>query len=250
MTAPVLAVRGLRKRFGGLVASDSIDLDVGPGEIHALIGPNGAGKTTLIAQLCGELVPDSGTIALGGEILDGLPPAARVARGIARTFQVTDLLPDFTAAENVALAAQVRDGHSFRFLRDARRDAGLRARALDHLAAVDMADRADILVASLSHGEAKLLELAIALATGPRLLLLDEPLAGLGPAESAAMVERLRGLGSRAAMLLVEHDMGAVFSLADRVSVLVHGRVIASGSVAEIRDDPAVRAAYLGEGAV
>ena len=248
MTGPVLQVRALSKRFGGLTASDAIDLDVRPGEIHALIGPNGAGKTTLIAQLCGELTQDSGTIELDGESLAGLPPASRASLGIARTFQITELLPDFTAAENVALAVQVRDGHSFRLLRDARRDATLRARALDHLATVDMADRADILASSLSHGEAKLLELAVALATAPRLLLLDEPMAGLGPTESAAMIETLRALRSRAAILLVEHDMDAVFSLADRVSVLVHGRVIATGTVAEIRDDPAVRAAYLGEG--
>ena len=248
MSAAMLSVRGLIKRFGGLVATDRVDIEVNAGEIHALIGPNGAGKTTLLSQLIGELPQDQGEIRLDGEEIGRLPTPERVRRGLGRTFQITQLLPDYTVADNVALAVQARQGHSFRFFRDARADAGLRAEARRVLAAGGLADRAEVPVADLSHGERKQLELDVALATGPRLLLLDEPMAGLGPAESQQMIERLASLKGRIAMLLVEHDMEAVFTLADRVSVLVYGRVIASGTVAQIRDDPEVRSAYLGDG--
>lgn len=243
----LLQVRGLKKRFFGLIATDNISFDVDRGEVHALIGPNGAGKTTVIGQLMGQLTPDGGEVVLAGERIDRLSPAARVRRGIGRTFQITQLLPDFSVLENVALAVQARDGHSFRFLRHAAGEDRLNAAAMAQLAAANLAAKADIRVADLSQGERKQLELAIALAGEPHLLLLDEPMAGLGPGESAAMVETLRQLKRRVAILLVEHDMDAVFALADRISVLVYGRLVASGSPAAIRADPAVRTAYLGE---
>ena len=248
MSQPLLSVRGLRKRFGGLIATDSVDLDVVEGEIHALIGPNGAGKTTLLTQLFGELTHDSGEIRLDGELIDGLGTPQRVRRGLARTFQINQLLPDFSMLDNVALAVQARQGHSFRFFADARRDKSLRQRAREHLATAGLAHRAEVKVADLSHGEQKQLEFAIALACEPRLMLLDEPMAGLGHGESEQMVAMLSGLKGRVTMLLVEHDMDAVFALADRISVLVYGRIIATGTAQEIRDNPDVRTAYLGEG--
>lgn len=248
MSAPILSVQGLVKRFGGLVATDGVTLDVRHGEIHALIGPNGAGKTTLIAQLVGELKHDAGTIELEGEDIGALPTASRIGLGLARTFQITCLLPEYTVLDNVALAVQIRQGHSFRFWGNARRDTALRSAALGFLETIGLAERADERVANLSHGEQKQLELAVALATEPKLLLLDEPMAGLGHSESRRMVELLLGLKHRVAMLLVEHDMDAVFALADRISVLVYGRVIATGTAGEIRDNAEVRAAYLGEG--
>ncbi len=248
MSQPLLSVRGLRKRFGGLIATDNVDLDVVEGEIHALIGPNGAGKTTLLTQLFGELSHDQGEIRLEGEPIDALPTPQRVRRGLARTFQINQLLPDFSMLDNVALAVQARQGHSFRFFADARRDKGLRQRAREHLTTAGLAHRAEVKVADLSHGEQKQLEFAIALACEPRLLLLDEPMAGLGHAESEQMVAMLSGLKGRVTMLLVEHDMDAVFALADRISVLVYGRIIATGTAQEIRDNADVRTAYLGEG--
>ena len=248
MSQPILNVRGLVKRFGGLLATDHVDITVNPGEIHALIGPNGAGKTTLISQLMGELKPNEGTIEIDGRAVDGVPTARRVSLGLARTFQITCLLPDYTVRDNVAIAVQIRQGHSFRFWGDVRREKMLAEEATHFLATVGLEGRADELVANLSHGEQKQLELAVALATKPRLLLLDEPMAGLGHVESQQMIEILRGLRSRVSMLLVEHDMEAVFALADRISVLVYGRVIATGTVGEIRDNPEVRTAYLGEG--
>jgi len=248
MSQPLLSVRGLRKRFGGLIATDNVDLDVVEGEIHALIGPNGAGKTTLLTQLFGELSHDEGEIGLEGEPIDRLATPQRVQRGLARTFQINQLLPDFSMLDNVALAVQAQQGHSFRFFADARRDKGLRQRAREHLTAAGLAHRAEVKVADLSHGEQKQLEFAIALACEPRLLLLDEPMAGLGHAESEQMVAMLSGLKGRVTMLLVEHDMDAVFALADRISVLVYGRIIATGTAAEIRDNEDVRTAYLGDG--
>ncbi len=248
MNAPVLSVDGLVKRFGGLTATDNVTLDVRPGEIHALIGPNGAGKTTLIAQLVGELRHDAGSIRLEGREIGALPTARRISLGLARTFQITCLLPDYTVLDNVALAVQVRQGHSFRFWANARADRPLRETASRFLESVGLAARASERVANLSHGEQKQLELAVALATEPRLLLLDEPMAGLGHSESRQMVDLLMGLKHRVGMLLVEHDMDAVFALADRISVLVYGRIIATGRANEIRDNAEVRAAYLGEG--
>lgn len=244
----LLSIRGLVKYFGGLVATDGVDLDVREGEIHAVIGPNGAGKTTLVSEIFGELKPDAGSIRFAGREIGALAVPERVALGIGRTFQITQLFAEETAETNLALALQARRGHGFRFFREARGETADRAAARAELAAAGLAERARIPVADLSHGEQKQVELAVALALRPRLVLLDEPMAGLGPVESAAMVERLGGLKGRLTMLLVEHDMDAVFALADRITVLVYGRVIASGPPAAIRDDPAVRAAYLGEG--
>jgi branched-chain amino acid transport system ATP-binding protein len=243
----LLETAGLIKRFGGLVATGEVSLSVAPGEIHAVIGPNGAGKTTLIGQLSGELKPDSGEIRFAGADISRLGPARRAALGIARSFQITSIFREFTTLDNVALAIQARAGHSFRFWRAARRDASLRDPALVALGIVGLAGRADLPAGSLAHGEKRALELAMALATRPRLLLLDEPMAGMGPEESASMVRLLAGLKGRFSVILVEHDMDAVFALADRITVMVYGRVIASGGPAAIRADPEVRRAYLGE---
>lgn len=244
----ILDIRQVVKRFGGLTATDHLSLDVQPGELHALIGPNGAGKTTIINQLMGEIVPDSGDIIFAGDSMAGLTPAARVRKGLGRTFQITQLLPDYSALDHVALAVQAHAGHSFHFFGAARADRRLTGPARVLLERIGLGARADVKVASLSHGERKQLELAIALAGEPKLLLLDEPMAGLGQVETTQMVELLKGLKGQIAMLLVEHDMDAVFALADRISVLVYGRCIASGSAAEIQANPDVKTAYLGEG--
>jgi len=242
----LLQVEGLTKRFGGVVASDTISLDVPNGELHAIIGPNGAGKTTLITQLAGELAPDAGRIRFDGRDITALPTWRRSQLGLARSFQITSLFPDFTALDNVALAVQAHAGHSFHFWLDARSDIALRAPARAALARVGLAGRADVLVSRLSHGEHRQLEIAMALATRPRMLLLDEPMAGMGPDESARMVETLRELERELTVLLIEHDMEAVFALADRITVLVYGRVLASDTPAAIRADDEVRKAYLG----
>jgi branched-chain amino acid transport system ATP-binding protein len=246
-TEALLEIDGLTKRFGGVVASDSISLALAAGELHAIIGPNGAGKTTLIGQLSGEIASDAGRIRFGSRDITALPVYRRSQLGLARSFQITSLFPEFTALDNVALAVQAHSGHSFRFWRDARREAALRDPAHAALDRISLADRADMLVADLSHGERRQLEIAMALATAPRMLLLDEPMAGMGPEESARLVATLRGLKGGITILLIEHDMDAVFALADRISVLVYGRIIASGAPAAIRADPAVRQAYLGE---
>ena len=247
MSQPLLQVDNLAKRFEGIVATDDLSLGVAAGELHAVIGPNGAGKTTLIAQLSGQLRPDSGRIRFAGDDIVALPPYRRSRLGLARSFQITSLFPDFTALDNVALAVQARAGHSFHFWKDARRDPALRDPALTALAAVGLAARADYRVDRLSHGEHRQLEIAVALASKPRLLLLDEPMAGLGPDETARMTALLRNLKGTITILLIEHDMETVFALADRITVLVYGRVIASGDPAAIRADAAVREAYLGE---
>ncbi len=246
-TEPLLATRGLTKRFGGIVATDQLDLSVEAGEIHAVIGPNGAGKTTLIAQLSGELWPNGGTIRFAGDEITQLPAYARARLGLARSFQITSVFRGFTALDNVALAIQAHVGHSFRFWRDARLDIRLREPARKVLDDVGLGARADVPAASLAHGERRQLEIAMALASAPRLLLLDEPMAGMGREESAAMVELLRRLKCRETILLVEHDMDVVFALADRITVLVYGRAIASGRPEEIRANREVRQAYLGE---
>ncbi|MBS0517614.1 MAG: ABC transporter ATP-binding protein [Proteobacteria bacterium] len=248
MTEPLLSAQALVKRFGGLLATDNVSIDVMPGEIHALIGPNGAGKTTLVSQLTGNLRPDTGTIRFAGRDVTRLPLHARVRLGLARSFQITAVLRDFTALDNVALAVQAHRGHSFRFLADVRTDRSLRDPARRGLEAVGLGARADTLAATLSHGEQRQLEIAMALAGEPRLLLLDEPMAGMGPEESQRLVGLLRELKSRCGMLLIEHDMDAVFALADRITVLVYGRAVATGTPEEIRADAQVRQAYLGEG--
>jgi branched-chain amino acid transport system ATP-binding protein len=244
---PLLRVENLVRRFGGIVATDNLSLDVARGELHAIIGPNGAGKTTLISQLTGQLLPDSGSIRFADRDITGLPAYRRSALGLARSFQITSLLLDFTAIDNVALAAQAHDGHSFHFWRSARAERHLREAALAALERVGLGSRAETLVSKLSHGEQRELELAVALATKPQLLLLDEPMAGLGITESARMVKLLLELRREVTIVLVEHDMDAVFALADRITVLVYGRVIASGVPAAIRGNEEVRRAYLGE---
>jgi branched-chain amino acid transport system ATP-binding protein len=247
MADALLQVEGLAKRFGGIVATDDVTLGVETGELHAVIGPNGAGKTTLIAQLSGQLPPDSGRIRLGGRDISALPMYRRSRLGLARSFQITSLFLDLSVLDNVALAVQAHAGHSFHFWRNTRTEAELRDPARAALARVGLSERAGLPASALSHGEHRQLELAIALAGHPRLLLLDEPMAGLGPEESASMVEMLRALKSELTILLVEHDMEAVFALADRITVLVYGRVIASGRPDEIRANAQVRDAYLGE---
>jgi branched-chain amino acid transport system ATP-binding protein len=247
MTEPLLRVEKLVRRFGGIVATDHVSLDVAQGELHAIIGPNGAGKTTLISQLIGQLTPHSGSIRLAGRDITGVPPHRRSALGLARSFQITSLLPDFTAADNVALAAQAHDGHSFHFWGNARKVPHLRKAAQDALERVGLGHRADVRVSRLSHGEQRELELAVALATRPKLLLLDEPMAGLGVTESARMVKLLQELRREVSIVLVEHDMPAVFALADHISVLVYGRIIASGTPSEIRGNEEVKRAYLGD---
>ena len=247
MAEPLLAIEGLTKRFGGVVASDNVTLAVAQGELHAIIGPNGAGKTTLIGQLTGELAPQAGRIRFAARDITDLPTHQRSLLGLARSFQITSLFLDLTALDNVALAVQAHAGHSFRFWRDARGEPELRAPARAALERVGLGGRADEVVANMSHGEHRQLEIAMALATKPRMLLLDEPMAGMGPEESARMVELLRELKQEVTILLIEHDMDAVFALAGRISVLVYGRVIASGEPAAIRANADVRRAYLGE---
>ncbi len=244
---PLLHVENLVRRFGGIVATDHLSLNVAMGELHAIIGPNGAGKTTLISQLTGQLLPNSGTIRLANQDITRMPAHRRSALGLARSFQITSLLSDFSALDNVALAAQAHDGHSFRFWRNARKESHLRAAALAALDRVGLGHRAEVVVSELSHGEQRELELAVALATKPQLLLLDEPMAGLGVTESARMVKLLQELRREFTIVLVEHDMDAVFALADRITVLVYGRVIASGDPSAIRQNEEVRRAYLGD---
>jgi branched-chain amino acid transport system ATP-binding protein len=243
----LLALRNLKKRFGGLTVTDDVSLELRPGEIHALIGPNGAGKTTLIHQISGTLAPDSGQIIFAGVDVTRLPMAQRARAGLARSFQITSIVPAFTALENAALAVQARSGSSFRFFRATRAEAALNDQAMAALAEVGLEARADMPAASLSHGEKRQLELAIALAMRPRALLLDEPLAGTGAEEAERLMRILGGLRARYAILLIEHDMPAVFALADRISVLAQGRIIAAGPPDAIRADPAVRDAYLGD---
>ncbi len=247
MNPAMLQVTELRKSFGALLATDRVNLEVQPSESHAVIGPNGAGKTTLIAQLAGELTPDSGRISFLGRDMTRLPPYTRSHLGLARSFQITSIFFNMTLLDNVALAVQAHAGHSYRFWQPARRDPRLVDSALAALHQVGLADRSHALASEVSHGEHRQLEIAMALATNPKLLLLDEPMAGMGPEESARMVDILRGLKGDKTMLLIEHDMDAVFALADRITVLVHGQVIASGPPEAIRSDEAVRRAYLGD---
>jgi branched-chain amino acid transport system ATP-binding protein len=247
VSEPVLRLDGLRKSFGGLVVTDEVTLDIAPGELHAVIGPNGAGKTTLINQICGLVAPDAGRVIFAGQDVTRLPVHARAALGLARSFQITSILPGFSALENVALAVQARSGSSFRMVGRVADEAALNAAALVALGEVGLAERSEVRADHLSHGEKRALEIAIALAMQPKLLLLDEPMAGTGHEESARLVAVLRRLKGRFPMILIEHDMTAVFALADRVSVLIYGRILASGSPDAVRADPAVVTAYLGD---
>jgi branched-chain amino acid transport system ATP-binding protein len=244
---PLLQIEDLTKHFGGIIASDHVRLDINEGELLALIGPNGAGKTTLISQLTGELAPNDGWVRFAGRDITALPTHQRSALGLARSFQITSLFLDFTVLDNVMLAVQGHAGHSFHFWRNARREKELREPALAALARVGLTDRADAICSKLSHGEHRQIEIAMALATKPRMLLLDEPTAGMGPDESARMIKMLRELKQQYTILLIEHDMEAVFALADRITVLVYGRVIATGAPEAIRANAEVRQAYLGE---
>lgn len=249
MAEPVLEIRELRKTFGALKATDGVSLDLKPGEIHALIGPNGAGKSTLIHQISGSIRPDSGSIRFLGQDMAGLDMAARARLGLGRSFQISSLAQEFSALRNVMLAVQARQGSSFRFFRPVMGDPTLTEPAMAMLERVGLAGRAHMPAAELSHGERRQLEIAIALALGSKVFLFDEPMAGMGPEGSKSLTGFLDGLRQEAPILLVEHDMDAVFALADRISVLVYGRVIATGTVDEIRNDPEVRRAYLGEAA-
>ena len=247
MAAAVLSVREITRSFGGLVAVDSLSLDVVEGELHAVIGPNGAGKTTLISLLSGELLPDRGEVTFAGRTVTALPAHARARLGMARSFQITSLMLDMSVLDNVMLSVQARGSGAWRFWADARRQAELVEPAMAALERVGLAGRAAEQARTLSHGEHRQLEIAVALATGPTLLLLDEPMAGMGAEESRQMITLLRTLNSEMPMLLVEHDMDAVFTLASRITVLVNGRAVASGPPERIRSDQAVRRAYLGE---
>jgi len=244
---PVLRLDGLRKSFGALVVTDDVSFELMPGELHAVIGPNGAGKTTLINQMSGLLVPDAGQILFAGRDVTALPMHARARLGLARSFQVSSIIPGFSALENVALAVQSRMGSSFRLAGRAAAEEALNGPARAALAEVGLAERAHLPAGQLSHGEKRALELAIALAMEPKVLLLDEPMAGTGREEASRLVELLRRLKGRFPVLLVEHDMTAVFALADRISVLIYGRILASGTPQEVRADPRVVAAYLGD---
>jgi branched-chain amino acid transport system ATP-binding protein len=246
MTA-LLEVAGLEKSFGGLKVTDDVTLSVATGVLHAVIGPNGAGKTTLINLVSGLLRADAGSIRFAGQDITALSVARRAQLGLQRSFQITAIVPGFTAQENAALAAQRHAGSSFRFFRPASSERLLNDRAMQALDRVGLAARARVPAGLLSHGEKRQLELAIALAAEPRALLLDEPLAGAGPEEAERLVQLLSGLKHDFAVLLIEHDMQAVFRLADEISVLVYGKVIAHGPPGQIRGDAAVRAAYLGE---
>jgi branched-chain amino acid transport system ATP-binding protein len=247
MAEPVLSIRNLYKSFGALKATEDVSIDLYPGEIHALIGPNGAGKSTLIHQIAGTLKADSGEIVFLGDRLNDLSVAERARRGLGRSFQVSSLATEFSALRNVMLAVQSVQGSSFRFFKPVMSDASLTEPARAALARVGLEGRAEVPAAELSHGERRQLEIAIALALGSKAFLLDEPMAGMGPEGSKALTGFLSELRKEAPILLIEHDMDAVFALADRISVLVYGRVIATGTVDEIRANPEVRRAYLGD---
>ncbi|HZR02247.1 MAG TPA: ABC transporter ATP-binding protein [Burkholderiales bacterium] len=247
MNEPLLQLSGLVKRFGGLAATDGVDLDVRAGEIHALIGPNGAGKTTLVQLVCGGVRSDQGRVIFDGADITGLSMHERVRRGLARSYQVTSIFARLCVLENVVLAVQARHGSSFRFWSAAAREFALAEEAMGILVRIGLKDRARVAAGSLAHGEQRQLEVALALATRPHLLLLDEPMAGMGPEESARMVELIAQLNRELTVLLIEHDMDAVFKLATRISVLVSGRIIASGAPEAIRRNEEVRRAYLGD---
>ena len=248
MADTLLEIIGLNKHFGGIVATDNVNLAVEQGKIHAIIGPNGAGKTTLISQLSGQLKPDSGDIQFGGHSIVNESTASRARRGLARSFQITSVVMPMTLLENVMLAVQGGSGHSFRFWSPVSKDRDMAAAAMCSLAEVGLESRARQVAANVSHGEQRQLEVAMALAMRPRMLLLDEPMAGMGKEEGALMVDILNRLKGEMTILLVEHDMDAVFSMADQLSVLVNGHIIATDSVANIRNNLEVQKAYLGDG--
>ena len=244
---PILKIVRLCKQFGGITATNNVNLDINEGEIHAVIGPNGAGKTTLISQLSGDLKADKGAILFQGDLINTMSSNKRSLLGIARTFQITSLMLDMSTLENVALAVQAHSGHSYRFWQDARQNDQLIEPALKVLKQVGLLERKNIMTRELSHGEHRQLEIAMALATQPKLLLLDEPMAGMGAEETQKLIAILKTLKTGKTMILIEHDMNAVFSLADRITVMVYGKIIATGSPKEIRANQKVKAAYLGD---
>ena len=243
----MLELKDVSKRFGGVVATDNVSLGVAQGEVHALIGPNGAGKTTLIAQISGALAADAGAIRFLGQDVTRARQHERVRAGLARSYQITSIFKRFTVLENLALAVQARTGSSFSFWRPVAAEAALFEEARAIAGEVGLSAKADSLAATLAHGEQRALEVGLALATKPRLVLLDEPMAGMGPEESSRMIALIERVRAKVTVLLVEHDMDAVFRLADRLTVLVNGRVIATGRPQEIRADPEVKRAYLGD---
>jgi branched-chain amino acid transport system ATP-binding protein len=243
----MLELRSVTKRFGGVVATDNVALEVAQGEVHALIGPNGAGKTTLIGQISGSLQTDVGTIRFLEKDVTALRQHERVRLGVARSYQITSIFKRFSVLENLALAVQARSGSSFSFWRPVAAEAALFDEARTISVEIGLAERLDVKAGNLAHGEQRALEVGLALATRPRLVLLDEPMAGMGLEESQRMIALIGRIRAGVTVLLVEHDMDAVFRLADRITVLVNGRVIASGNPAEIRADKDVRRAYLGD---
>ena len=247
MAEPLLKVQGLVKRFGGLVATDKVSLDIRHGEVHALIGPNGAGKTTLIAQLSGSLASDAGRLGFDGSDITALPQHERVHRGLARSYQITSIFKKFSVLDNVALAVQARSGTSMSFWRPLAAETALFEEAAELVRRVGLGGREHAMAGNLAHGEQRQLEVGLALATQPKLILLDEPMAGMGPEESVRIIELIEKVREEVTVLLVEHDMDAVFRLADRISVLVNGRLIATGEPEAIRNNPEVRKAYLGD---
>jgi branched-chain amino acid transport system ATP-binding protein len=247
MSGDILSVRRLVKSFGSLMATFNLNMDVRPGEIHAIIGPNGAGKTTLICQLAGELKPDSGSIVYEGRDITAMSIYKRALSGLARSYQISSVFLEFTALMNVALAVQAQGGHSFRFWEAAAASDELSGPAMDALAAVGLEEHINTPVARMGHGERRQLELAMVIVNRPKLLLLDEPMAGMSPRENQAMTTLLASMKGKTTMVLIEHDMEAVFTLADRISVLVYGTMIACGTPDEIRANKDVRAAYLGD---
>jgi branched-chain amino acid transport system ATP-binding protein len=247
MAEPLLAARSLYKCFGAVQASNHFSLEVARDELHALIGPNGAGKTTALNQLSGELAPDSGEIYFDGRRITHLPVHRRARRGLARSYQITSVFDRLTVQENLSLAIQAHNGHSFRFWRKASDDPAIRGAIGPALERVGLEERADIPAANLSHGEKRQLEVGMALAGHPKMLLLDEPYAGMGPGGAVELTKLIRRLKAEFTILLVEHDMRAVFSLADRITVLVYGEAIASGTPEAIRRNSLVRQAYLGD---
>ena len=247
MAEPLLKVQGLVKRFGGLVATDKVSLDIRHGEVHALIGPNGAGKTTLIAQLSGSLASDAGRLGFDGSDISTLPQHERVRRGLARSYQITSIFKKFSVLDNVALAVQARSGTSMSFWRPLAAETALFEEAAELVRRVGLGGREHAMAGNLAHGEQRQLEVGLALATQPKLILLDEPMAGMGPEESVRIIELIEKVREEVTVLLVEHDMDAVFRLADRISVLVNGRLIATGEPEAIRINPEVKKAYLGD---
>ena len=247
MAETLLTVRSLVKCFGAVQASNNVSLDVACGELHALIGPNGAGKTTVLNQLSGELLPDSGQIEFDSRRITRMPIHRRARLGLARSYQITSVFDHLTVRENLCLAIHAHNGHSFRFWRRAGDDPVIRRTIEPAMARVGLEDRSEVKAANLSHGEKRQLEVGMALAGHPKMLLLDEPYAGMGPGGAVELTRLIQRLKTEVTILLVEHDMRAVFSLADRITVLVYGQAVASGTPAEIRRDPLVRQAYLGD---